>query len=530
MPWFAALFLLVSLSSIAVPGLQRLRGRVPDPAWAPGRFSPRLVGARPSLGVILAAALHPVDGAARASTARSRNPKNAHAARPRPRARSSVLVAAGRAGALHGRGQPALHAHHRALGGRAACAQRAQRAGRARRRRAAAAGARAARTDDAGRRPAPGRPRADRGRRPAWSCCWRRPSRPRGSRAPVACRSRWLGLLAALAARRRARAGAAARGRRWAAPYVARRLRAVPPRADPRHRDRGGAALARRTCGRPASTAASTTRCCCSRSWGCWASSPAWSWSRCSWRSRSCRSRSTRWPGCTATAPESQEAALKYFITGAFSSAFFLYGVALLYGVSGSTCARRAIAARACARRPRAAAALAAAGRGPAAGGLRLQGGERALPHVGARRLRGRAHHRDRPHGGGRQGRRLRRACCACSLQALPGAGRPTGSRRWRCWPCVTMVVGNLGALAQSNLKRMLAYSSVAHAGYLLTALVAAPGQRRGGRPLLPGGLRGREPGRLRRPRRAGPRRARAAVARRRGRPGRAPAGCWPRP
>src|SRR5688500_5133895 len=34
---------------------------------------------------------------------------------------------------------------------------------------------------------------------------------------------------------------------------------------------------------------------------------------------------------------ESQEAALKYFITGAFSSAFFLYGVALLYGATGST-------------------------------------------------------------------------------------------------------------------------------------------------------------------------------------------------
>ena len=39
-----------------------------------------------------------------------------------------------------------------------------------------------------------------------------------------------------------------------------------------------------------------------------------------------------------------------------------------------------------------------------------------------------------------------------------------------------TMVVGNLAALAQPNLKRMLAYSSVAHAGYLLTAMVAAPG------------------------------------------------------
>ena len=38
-----------------------------------------------------------------------------------------------------------------------------------------------------------------------------------------------------------------------------------------------------------------------------------------------------------------------------------------------------------------------------------------------------------------------------------------------------TMVVGNLAALAQTNLKRMLAYSSIAHAGYLLAALVAAP-------------------------------------------------------
>ena len=37
----------------------------------------------------------------------------------------------------------------------------------------------------------------------------------------------------------------------------------------------------------------------------------------------------------------------------------------------------------------------------------------------------------------------------------------------------VSMVVGNLGALAQTNVKRMLAYSSVAHAGYLLVALVA---------------------------------------------------------
>jgi NADH-quinone oxidoreductase subunit N len=37
----------------------------------------------------------------------------------------------------------------------------------------------------------------------------------------------------------------------------------------------------------------------------------------------------------------------------------------------------------------------------------------------------------------------------------------------------LTMVIGNLGALAQENVKRMLAFSSIAHAGYLLTALVA---------------------------------------------------------
>jgi len=37
-------------------------------------------------------------------------------------------------------------------------------------------------------------------------------------------------------------------------------------------------------------------------------------------------------------------------------------------------------------------------------------------------------------------------------------------------------VIGNLGALAQTNVKRMLAYSSVAHAGYILTAVVASPG------------------------------------------------------
>jgi NADH-quinone oxidoreductase subunit N len=61
-------------------------------------------------------------------------------------------------------------------------------------------------------------------------------------------------------------------------------------------------------------------------------------------------------------------------------------------------------------------------------------------------------------------------------IQAVPSL-----ASEWRPAVAVlavlTMLVGNLGALAQSNVKRMLAYSSVAHAGYLLAALVAAPGQ-----------------------------------------------------
>jgi NADH-quinone oxidoreductase subunit N len=39
----------------------------------------------------------------------------------------------------------------------------------------------------------------------------------------------------------------------------------------------------------------------------------------------------------------------------------------------------------------------------------------------------------------------------------------------------LSMTIGNLGALRQQNVKRMLAYSSIAHAGYLLVAFAAFP-------------------------------------------------------
>ena len=54
----------------------------------------------------------------------------------------------------------------------------------------------------------------------------------------------------------------------------------------------------------------------------------------------------------------------------------------------------------------------------------------------------------------------------------------------------VTMTVGNIAALTQSNIKRMLAYSSIAHAGYLLIGVVAGHAARRHGDAHLPDHLR----------------------------------------
>ena len=81
--------------------------------------------------------------------------------------------------------------------------------------------------------------------------------------------------------------------------------------------------------------------------------------------------------------------------------------------------------------------------------------------------------------------------------------GRRAAHRLLRCWRCLTMVGGNLLALPQRNVKRMLAYSSIAHAGYLLLGVAAlfvperrARGPGRAGRvPLLACGTAPDAPG-----------------------------------
>ena len=65
------------------------------------------------------------------------------------------------------------------------------------------------------------------------------------------------------------------------------------------------------------------------------------------------------------------------------------------------------------------------------------------------------------------------------------------------------MIVGTVVGVAQTNVKRMLAYSSIAHGGYLLVALVVGATTSARARAVLPAGLRGHEPRRVRRHRAA---------------------------
>ena len=170
--------------------------------------------------------------------------------------------------------------------------------------------------------------------------------------------------------------------------------------------------------------------------------------------------------------PESQEAAMKYFITGAFSSAFFLYGVALLYGVSGSTSLARI------------APAVRAAGGGPGAmalvgAGLLLVGFGFKVASVPFHMWAPDVYEGAPTTVTALMSAGVKTAAFGALLRVFVQA-LPSLASQWQpaiaALALVTMVVGNLGALAQSSIKRMLAYSSVGHAGYLLAAIVAAPG------------------------------------------------------
>jgi NADH-quinone oxidoreductase subunit N len=168
---------------------------------------------------------------------------------------------------------------------------------------------------------------------------------------------------------------------------------------------------------------------------------------------------------------EGQEAALKYFVTGAFSSAFLLYGIALLYGVSGSTSLDRVALAMTSLTSETAALAVLGAGMLLVGFGFKIA----AVPfHMWAPDV-----YEGAPTPITAFMSAGVKAAAFGALLRVFGTGLAGLAGEWQALAAglatVTMVVGNLAALSQTNLKRMLAYSSVAHAGYLLVALVAAP-------------------------------------------------------
>ena len=166
--------------------------------------------------------------------------------------------------------------------------------------------------------------------------------------------------------------------------------------------------------------------------------------------------------------PASSEAGMKYLLLGAFASAFFLYGIALIYGGAGTTSV------------PQIAEAITADDKSPLllAGMFLLVVGfgfkvaivpfhqwapdvyEGAPTTIAAFISAG-------PKAAGFA------AFLRIFMEALPNL-QVEWSGVLILLAMLTMTVGNVIAIAQTNIKRMLAYSSIAHAGYVLIGLAAA--------------------------------------------------------
>lgn len=163
------------------------------------------------------------------------------------------------------------------------------------------------------------------------------------------------------------------------------------------------------------------------------------------------------------------ESSVKYFLLGSFATAFFLYGVALVYGATGTinlTGVRAVIS-------------------GPGAPPLVFVGVAAALMFVGLGFKVSAAPFQvwtpDVYQGAPTPISAFlsagpKAAAFAVFLRIFMTAFQPIG-HGWEplVWASAlaSMTIGNFAALQQSNVKRMLAYSSIAHAGYVLVALTA---------------------------------------------------------
>jgi NADH-quinone oxidoreductase subunit N len=162
----------------------------------------------------------------------------------------------------------------------------------------------------------------------------------------------------------------------------------------------------------------------------------------------------------------SSEASVKYFLLGSFATAFFLYGIALMFGATGST----SISAISQVLRSGNIPVLADAGIALMFVGLGFK--VAAAPfHIWTPDV-----YEGAPSPVvGFMSTAPKAAVFAVLLRIMFEANAP--GRLWLIWvtAALSMTLGNVGALVQDNVKRLLAYSSIAHAGYLLVAFAALP-------------------------------------------------------
>lgn len=166
----------------------------------------------------------------------------------------------------------------------------------------------------------------------------------------------------------------------------------------------------------------------------------------------------------------SNEASLKYFLLGAFATGFLLYGISLIYGTTGSIDLRQI--------------ACFIAGKGGVKDPLLLMGMGLIIVGLGFKVASVPFHawvpdvYEGAPTAVTAFMSVGPKAAAFAAFMRIFLTAFGSSHYEWQkaIWilAVLTMTVGNVVAISQTNIKRMLAYSSIAHAGYLLVALVAA--------------------------------------------------------
>ena len=174
--------------------------------------------------------------------------------------------------------------------------------------------------------------------------------------------------------------------------------------------------------------------------------------------------------GINRRSARAAEGALKYFLLGAFASAFLLYGIALVYGATGTTTlplVGAAVGALGLAHAPMLLVGL----------GLLLVGFGFKVAAVPFHMWAPDVYDGAPTPVTGFMAAGVKAAAFAALLRVLVEAFGDMAAWHALVWwlAALTMLVGNVVALAQRTVKRMLAYSSVGHAGYLLVAVSAGP-------------------------------------------------------